>query len=527
MCGIWCCLGNMHLDVVMRCLKTLEPRGPEETRSLYLNGVGYLGFTRLALNGLTENGMQPMHREKLTWVCNGEIYNWKELAAQYNITTVSGSDCEVLGPLYERFCELEIPLEEFFRALDGVFALILVDEKRGRTIVGRDPYGVRPLYRFFKDYDHVIFGSEMKSLIEFGVPEAFPPGHYQIIDNVSHAGQEKSYHEIPFLKNPHFIPEIEAMMAVRSAFTAAVEKRLMTDRNDIAVTLSGGLDSSLVAALANRERLARGQSPIQTFSIGMHGSTDLFYAKLVAEYIGSVHTEIIMTADEFFDAIPYVIRDIESFDTTTVRASVGNWLVAKWIREHSDCKIVLNGDGSDEVWGSYLYFNNAPSDHAYEAEVGRLLKDIHMFDVLRSDRCISSHGLEPRTPFLDKQFVAVARSIPTLFRRPVKGFTPEKYLLRRAFEGLKLLPEEVLWRRKEAFSDGVSGEKSWYEITQEKALEKVGVQEPTSEKFYYRKLYREFYRADTESVNVPYFWMPRWSPGTTDPSARTLAVYVM
>ena len=517
MCGIWCCLGKVEHALMMRCLKTLEARGPEGTRVLNLGDV-QLGFTRLALNGLNEGGMQPMERDQVAWICNGEIYNWKELATQYAIPVKSGSDCEVLGELYEKFCDMDIPVEEFFRALDGVFALVIVDQKRGRVVVGRDPYGVRPLYTV----NNRFFGSEMKSLTEVGVPEAFLPGHYMVIEN----GHTKytPYHEIPFLKNPQLSNEANAMVAVRTAFIEAVNKRLMTDRKNIAVTLSGGLDSSLVAAVAAATRKALRQPPIQTFSIGMRGSKDLFYAKKVAQHIGSVHTEIIMTAEEFFAAVPFVIRDIESYDTTSVRASVGNWLVAKYIREHSDCKIVLNGDGSDEVWGSYLYFKSAPSDHAYEAEVTRLLKDIHLFDVLRSDRCISSHGLEPRTPFLDRQFVAVARSVSTEFRRPKA--CPEKCLLRRAFEETGLLPQDVLWRQKEAFSDGVSGpEKSWYEITQEKALEIVGDQKPTPEKFYYRKLFVEMYGEANEKVNVPYFWMPRWSPGATDPSARTLAVY--
>jgi asparagine synthase (glutamine-hydrolysing) len=220
-----------------------------------------------------------------------------------------------------------------------------------------------------------------------------------------------------------------------------------------------------------------------------------------------------------------------------VRASVGNWLVAKAVAEQSDCKVLFNGDGADEVWGSYLYFYGAPSDHAFEEESRRLLKDIHMFDVLRSDRSISSHGLEPRTPYLDKQFVATAMSIPTGLRRPVRGGKCEKWLMRKAFEGSGLLPTEVLWRRKEAFSDGVSGtEKSWYEIAQEKAeallgpdWRKNGVDglEPakTAEQQYYRDCFLKVYGKEHMLVNVPYFWMPKWTKGVTDPSARALADY--
>lgn len=525
MCGIWGCLGPVDNSVVQKCLPCLEARGPEGTRILTLENA-QLGFTRLAINGLNEQGMQPMQKGAVSWVCNGEIYNWKALALGYGITIRSGSDCEILGELYEKFCELEIPIAEFFRALDGVFAIILIDAARNRTIVARDPYGVRPLYTCSTE-TNTYFGSEMKSLTPIGIPSVFLPGHYKILKG-NRVIQYERYHEIPWIKNPCLDEESDASKAVFTSFVDAVQKRLMTDRDEIAVTLSGGLDSSLVAAVAASQRKDAGKGPIYTFSIGMKGSTDLFYAKKVADRIGSIHTEIIKTPEEFFAAIPDVIRDIESYDTTTVRASVGNWLVAKYIRENSPCRVVLNGDGSDEVWGSYLYFKNAPSDHAYEAEVTRLLTDIHYFDVLRSDRCISSHGLEPRTPFLDKQFVAVARSIATSMRRP--GFFPEKWIMRRAFEPLDFLPYEVLWRKKEAFSDGVSGlEKSWYEITQEMSAAVVGDEwigkADTPEKYYYKKIYDGLYGAESARVNVPYFWMPRWSPGAKDPSARTLNVY--
>lgn len=524
----------MNVTTIARCMKAIEARGPEGSRISYIQDsnsqeLGILGFTRLAINGLNDDGMQPMHRGDISWICNGEIYNWKALATHYGLSNTSGSDCEIIGELYERFCELKIPMEDFFRALDGVFAIVIFDTARSQIIVGRDPYGVRPLYTC-SDGEKIFYGSEMKSLIGVGgTPKPFLPGHYQQL----YTGEKTEgwdnfiqYHHVPFLANPILKEEAQAKLAVTYALTDAVKKRMMTDRGDIAVTLSGGLDSSLIAALVAKELKEQGKPPPQTFSIGMKGSTDLFYARQVADWIGSVHTEIVLTPEEFFAAIPEVIYHIESFDTTTVRASVGNWLVAKAIRENSDCKIVFNGDGSDEVWGSYLYFNGAPSDHAFEAEVTRLLTDIHMFDVLRSDRSISSHGLEPRTPFLDKQFVAVARSVPTEMRRPIRGLRPEKWLLREAFKDSGLLPPDVLWRQKEAFSDGVSGtEKSWYQITQEMALERMGAHVKEPEKFYYRAIYDSYYGAATAEVNVPYFWMPRWSPGATDPSARTLAVY--
>ena len=518
-------------------MQTLAARGPEGMHIVDISGCT-LGFTRLAINGLNKNGMQPMQRKNTMWVCNGEIYNWKELAFEYGIKNRSGSDCEILGELYEIFCHREIPLEELFRALDGVFALIIVDSLRQRVVVARDPYGVRPLYTGMSEGGQRYFGSEIKSLTPVcDSIESVLPGHFQVLSGKT-VDTYAAYHTVPFLKNPQLALLNGAMSAVRCSLEDSVSKRLMTDR-PIAALLSGGLDSSLIAALVAKKLRERGALPLETYSIGMEGSPDLYHAKLVADFIGSNHTEIIMTAEEFFNAIPAVIRDIESFDTTTVRASVGNWLVSKHIAAKSDAKVVFNGDGADEVWGSYLYFYNAPSPHAYEAEVGRLLKDIHMFDVLRSDRCVSSHGLEPRTPYLDKQFVGVARGIATHLRRPVKGLQSEKWLMRVAFEAEGLLPKEVLWRKKEAFSDGVSGtEKSWYQITQDMALEKVGANwmqdaakryptdtPTTAEKFYYRKIFDDIYGEKHAAVNVPYFWMPKWYPGITDPSARTLSVY--
>jgi asparagine synthase (glutamine-hydrolysing) len=344
------------------------------------------------------------------------------------------------------------------------------------------------------------------------------------------------------LKNPSYSPVspdglVLATGAVRFALEDAVKKRLMTER-PCAALLSGGIDSSLIAALVQKNLKALGLPPLKTFSIGMPGSTDLFYAKMVAKHIGSDHTEVVLTADDFFAAIPLVIQDIESYDITTVRASVGNWLVARAIREQTDCKVVFNGDGSDEVFGSYLYFYKAPSEQAFEQEVDRVLKEIHYYDVLRSDRTISSHGLEPRTPFLDKQFVAVARSVSTLWRRPIKNKQVEKWILRKAFEGTELLPSEVLWRQKEAFSDGVSSkEKSWFEEIQErvepclpsdwkmKALDMTYLMPTTAEAYFYRTLYESFYGTESIEMVIPAFWMPRWSPGVTDPSARKLAHY--
>lgn len=557
MCGIWFKMGPMMvIHKPKTWISTLTPRGPEQLEMVTLSGDITMGFTRLAINGLTEAGMQPFGYRNLVWMCNGEIYNWKELVAENRIQPLtSGSDCEVLGYLYEQYKD---NLPAMFRSLDGVFAMTLVDLERKRVIVARDPYGVRPLYCGTKFlYKHeagttftigtqaVFFSSELKGLIPLCDHIGhFPPGTYQIYDiTTKKLLHSERYHTTPWLKNPllsAFHPSgLEmACLTLRFALEESVRKRMLTER-PVAALLSGGIDSSLIASLVQKQLRLVGAPPLRTFSIGMKGSADLRHAKMVADWIGSTHTEIVLTAEDFFAAIPSVIRAIETFDTTSVRASVGNWLVSKAIKEQSDCKVVFNGDGSDEVFGSYLYFYNAPTDAAFEEESRRLLDDIYMFDVQRSDRSISSHGLEPRTPFLDKQFVAVARSLPTGWRRPVKGRQVEKWILRRAFDDGVTLPHQVLWRRKEAFSDGVSSqEKSWYEEIQDRVVkfmpetwyEKAQrhyehLPPQTPEQYYYRYLFEaEFSRIPVQTC-IPYFWMPHWSPGATDPSARTLAVY--
>jgi len=306
---------------------------------------------------------------------------------------------------------------------------------------------------------------------------------------------------------------------------AAVNKRVNNTDREVACLLSGGLDSSLITALV-AEALPD-PSILKTWSIGMIGSEDLRYAEMVAKHIGTDHHSIILSKQEFLDAIPEVIYTIESYDTTTVRASVGNWLISKYIRANSRAKVVFNGDGSDEVTGGYMYFHLAENALEFDHECKRLLKDICYFDVLRSDRSISSHGLEARTPFLDKNFVQMYLSIPAENRfNEMKSTKIEKYLLRKAFDGTNLLPHNVLWRTKEAFSDGVSTQKeSWFETIQNFAKEKykdMNIDGPTAEKYWYRELFNQYYPNCKEVI--PYMWMPKFVEAT-DASARTLDIY--
>ncbi len=524
MCGILGVLGDVPRSELERCIAALAARGPEyqalQTIDTASNATCTLGFTRLAINGLTAAGNQPMQAGHWTVVCNGEIYNYEELAIRYELNMPAGaSDCWVIPQLLEK---LEDPTE-VCRALDGVFAFIAVNSASGDVLVARDPYGVRPLFEGRQQTCEwrFVWASELKGLP--GLPTCtevapFPPGYWRKYTRT--ATIEKQYHTIPWIKTPTLGYALN-LNPLRKALEVAVEKRLMSDR-PVGALLSGGLDSSLVAAIAAKKLAQKGQQ-LHTFSIGMTGSTDLAYAKQVADHIGSIHHEILCSKEDFLGAVEEVVGAIESYDITTVRASVGNWLIGKWIREHTDIKVVLNGDGSDEVGGGYLYFYKAPSDAAFETESERLLADIHMFDVLRSDRCISAHGLEPRTPFLDKQFVAVWRAFPTWARRPSKT-RMEKCVLREAFSGTGLLPDAVLWRKKEAFSDGVSShEESWYKTAARAAEVRGYFGNPgvTAEGAWYRQLFEARFGAIAATC-IPYMWMPRWIEGVTDPSARVL-----
>ena len=571
MCGIFALLNydvnhfytNSFSDMKEEFMKGRN-RGPEYSvlktslRSLF-------GFHRLAINGLNEESNQPLMIDNIVLICNGEIYNYKELYQIMDVEPETESDCEVIIYLYQRY-----GIEQTLCMLDGVFSFVLFDGRltsdlSNHIFVARDPLGVRPLYTLkYKDYSNEMkqnfhlfgFASELKCLSELYnsnksnyVIEPFLPGTYSVF---MIAGKATSLWK-PLKQNQcYFIPTFSYVHPVITSirefdFTQiskylknAVFKRCLTTERPIACLLSGGLDSSLICALVNEfYKTNHLNTPLETYSIGLTGSEDLKYARIVADYLGTKHTEIIVTEQEMFDIIPDVIYAIESYDTTTVRASIGNYLLGKYISNNSEAKVIFNGDGSDELCGGYLYMNFCLDDIEFDKETRRLLKDIHLFDVLRSDKCISSHGLEPRTPFLDKTFLNFYLSIPACLRNHKKNGLCEKYLLRNSFsethfqntEGKPLLPDEILWRRKEAFSDGISNQgRSLYQILQEKIAEKQNQEimvEPCTasvetEKQYYLSFFQKFY-PDLESV-IPYYWMPKYIKAT-DPSARTLEIY--
>jgi len=535
MCGIWAALKakGFTTEQALAYIKKLEPRGPEYTAVNDVSGV-ILGFTRLAINGLTPLGHQPFLQTKTATVCNGEIYNYKELASRWNLDLPEGtSDCAIIPHLASH-----LPPTELARALDGVFAFAHVNTENNTLLVARDPYGVRPLFEAQYADGSTIWASEIKALpTNYTQIQPFPPGMWALYNITTGIMLDScKYHEVPHVKlaafgSPNGLSFAKA--AIRESILSAVKKRLLSDR-PIGALLSGGLDSSLIAAIAARE-LRRHNKKLHTFSIGMPGSTDLVYAKMVAGFIKSTHHEVVVTPEDFLKAIPQVVHDIESYDITTVRASVGNWLIGKYIKENTDIKVVFNGDGSDEIGGGYLYFYKEPSDEEFEAESERLLRDIHLYDVLRSDRCMAAHGLEARTPFLDKNVVATWRAIDTYYRRPKqsnkegRGAMMEKFIVREAFVHDHYLPIDVLLRKKEAFSDGVSATTdSWYLKTGEYAKtldqsQQTYTHNPptTDEARWYRQLFNQNY-GDKAATLIPYMWLPRWIKGATDPSARTL-----
>ena len=519
-------------------------RGPEQSDFIYDKEDNYiLGFHRLAINGCADPAsMQPLVLKNLILICNGEIYNHKQLAMLTGSQCTSGSDCEIILHMYEKY-----GIEYTLKMLDGVFAFVLIDKDKNKVFIARDPFGVRPLFIWMRDANFIapiVVASELKlgQNINGFDPRPFPPGHYvetffrksnQIVlshirETCSLRYMAKPYYKINNSINTAIQTPEHAQRIIRESLIAAVEKRIEASNRDrgAACLLSGGLDSSLIAALVAKYLKENSNERLHTWSIGMNGSEDLKYAKIVADHIGSIHHEIELTEDDFINAIPNVIRDIESNDTTTVRASVGNWLISKHIREGSEDKIVFNGDGSDEVAGGYLYFHYAPNPIEFDKECRRLLKDIHLFDVLRSDRSISNHGLEARTPFLDKNFVDTYFSIPTFLRDHKYNNKCEKYLIREAFKDLDLIPNEILFRTKEAFSDGVSTQKkAWFEIIQEYACSALNIEDKKlAEQTYYDKIFNQYYGSKSSIHIMPYKWMPNFIDAT-DASARTLDVY--
>lgn len=495
-------------------------RGPDDSR-IVDTGNGFLGFHRLAIMGLTPSGMQPFSMNGSYVVCNGEIYGFekfkKELSKKYAFE--SESDCEILLPLYKEYGI------DMFAMLDAEFACIIYDGETGEYIAARDPIGIRPLYYGYDKEGVIIFASEAKNLV--GLTESimpFPPGHYY------KGGEFICYCDIAKVDTVSNDGLETVCKKIHDKLVAGVEKRLVADAK-VGFLLSGGLDSSLVCAIAAK----KSSEPIKTFAIGMsEDAIDLKYAKQVADYIGSDHKEIIITKDEVLSNLEAVIHMLGTFDITTIRASMGMYLICKAIHEQSDIRVLLTGEISDELFG-YKYTDFAPNAVAFQEEAEKRIRELHMYDVLRADRCISVNSLEARVPFGDLDFVKYVMSVDPELK--LNKYGKGKYLLRHAFEEGDYLPKEILWREKAAFSDAVGHSmvdylkayaNDFYTDREYEALcKKYSHATPfTKESLLYREIFEKYYPEQGQMIVD--FWMPNksWEGcNVSDPSARVLANY--
>ncbi len=541
MCGIFAYLGLKYSDEELQSFSNkIKHRGPDSTIHKRINPFLFFSFHRLAINGLNEESNQPFSINGYHLICNGEIFNYKDLITKYNLESIyqSDSDCEIIIHLVQL-----IGLEETLKELDGEFAFILFNEENNELMIARDHLGIRSLFYCINDVEddfQIAVCSEAKGLIDLGLKiEQFPVASYL---RTSEEGFKKYY---TFEGN--FIEDSEETIIenIKIKFEKAVQKRLLSDRS-IACLLSGGLDSSVVTALVAKG--LKDKQVLNTYSIGMEESTDNKYAKIVADYIGSNHRVYEPTEEEFLNAIEETIYQIESYDTTSVRASVGNYMISKYIRDNSKDVVIFCGDVSDEIFASYRGFGLTNDDKAFYEENVKMLNNIQYFDVLRSDKTISGASLEARVPFSDPEFIKYVMSIPPKYKKFSKERI-EKYLFRKAFDGMTtplelqpmqqccgILPDEVLWRKKEAFSDGVSStERSWFQIIKEfidkkytdeeykELKKKYEYNQPyDKESLYYREIFEKYY--PNQSHLIPYFWRHPFST-QLDPSARLLSNY--
>ncbi len=521
MCSIMGYIGSeLSLAAFQSGFEKTASRGPDMSRVEKLEN-GFLAFHRLAIMGLTETGMQPFSRGENRLVCNGEIYGFrplKEDLLQRGYTFESDSDCEIILPLYELYGT------DLFAMLDAEFALILYDGKTKSFVAARDPIGIRPLYYGYDASGGILFASEPKNLM--GLTDhikPFPPGHYYK-DGAFHC-----YRDMTAVNRVCHDDMETACRTIRDKLIAGVQKRLDADA-PIGFLLSGGLDSSLVCAISAKLM----HKPIKTFAVGMEkDAIDLKYAKQVADHIGSDHTEIFITREQVIAALPEVIKLLGTWDITTIRASMGMYLICKAIHETTDIRVLLTGEISDELFG-YKYTDFAPSPAAFQSESQKRVRELHMYDVLRADRCISVNSLEARVPFGDLDFVQYVMSLDPAIK--MNRYGKGKYLLRHAFEG-DLLPYDILMREKAAFSDAVGHSlvddlKEYAETRypgdewQERCRQYSYCPPFTKESLLYREIFESFYPGQADMITD--FWMPNrdWEGcDVNDPSARVLSNY--
>lgn len=544
MCGIFLFQSNsrdtdLSDDELKFNLNKIAHRGPDDTKSIHykcnlMNSADtFVGFHRLSINDL-DGGQQPFVDNNIILICNGEIYNYKLLIKKYSLEVQSNSDCEVILHLYKKIGFLNT-----IKELNGIFACIIYDRNIDTIYAARDPIGVRSMF-IYNQNNIISITSELKAqrFINDKFNDAkninqFKPGN--IWD--SKTGYTK-YFDVDEIKETNDdISIIKENLC--TLLTDAVRKQMISDR-PIGCLLSGGLDSSLIAALLCKIKsetklpYSDKYEPLKTFSVGLEGSPDVEYARLVSKHIGSDHHELILTETDMLNGIDETIYKLETYDTTTIRAGTPMHLLAKYIKKNFNTTVIFSGEGSDELSGSYMYFHNAPNNHEFQSEIKRLVKDLSYFDVLRCDKSIAGAGLEIRVPFLDIDFVNYYLSVPTALKLPqlYNDKKIEKHLLRSSFDD-GLLPDSVLWRKKEGMSDGVSSEKnSWYNIIQKRVngielntdMSEYDFNRPKlKESLYYREIFTNYFPNCDHTI--PYYWLPKWSGEVSDPSARILDVY--
>lgn len=573
MCGIWAYLSKQRVHLSPRLTKSFEQighRGPDFSTLNQITPNLIFGFHRLAIIDPGTASNQPLVRgtPPLTLICNGEIYNYCQLWSEVEQTPLTGSDCEVILPLYQQF-----GIGETVEKLQAEFSFILYDPVKNQLHVARDRFGVRPLFWMYSSQTgELCFSSEAKGLISAKERDAkedlfqpFPPGHYTTI----HLNQLNSQGEIHFQIDPpkpygqfgRILREdslSESYQRIYQLLTKSVKQRLMSDR-PIGALLSGGLDSSLITCLAVNLLSESQLENFHCFSIGLEGSVDLIAAKKVANALKLKNHHVVhFTVEEGFQALDAVIRQLESYDVTTIRASIPQYLLAKYVANQTSVRVLLSGEGADELFAGYQYFKKSPDPESLKGESRCLLNELYLFDNLRTDRTTSAHGLEVRVPFLDRDLVNYVDSISANYRMcENETDNLEKLLLRMSFHpdtlslsgeelGLKL-PIDILMRRKEAFSDAVSSQTTcWYQSlvsqieakllnmfpgsslndimeTQSKTYQ--GNPPPTLEALYYRIVFEQNYPGHAADL-INHYWMPKWVNLTSwDPSATQLSCH--
>lgn len=530
MCGIFAYIvtglkNGLSYDQIKDEYMKIQHRGPNESVLAPIDDNIFFGFHRLAINGLNFESSQPMEIDGCTLICNGEIYNYKKLAEKYDITLITNSDCEIILHLYLRFGIYMIKM------LDAEFAFVLHDSKNDVTYMGRDHLGIRPLF-LGKEGDNWMFASEAKPLLTHCRNiRQFKPGCYMSSKNF----EEIQYYDYNAMEcfNTYSSSALYKSDDIKTVYknvkrilTKSVLDRTLSER-PIGAFLSGGLDSSIVVSILSRVR-----KDIPVFTIGLEGSPDIKAAKEVSSYLGLKDHHIVnYTVEEGISAIPHVIKSLESYDITTIRASTPQWLLSKYIKDETDVVVLLSGECIDEICG-YYFLAFSENDEDFEKNTNEMLKELYFFDLLRTDRTTSAHGLEVRVPFASKEFLQYVMNINTKFKRFKKNEL-EKKIIRNAFPGY--LPDSVLYRKKHAFSDSVSSDTvSWYkEVAKhaEKVVDKKRWENRErlyphntpvcKESFWYRELFEKEFPG--EEKLIPHYWMPKIKGRIiTDPSATIL-----